>query len=355
MPAASIVQNARVAVPRAVADVMELIPPDVERVLGPGVVGVTPMSYDDRPFSHLARASVTYADDRPATAIYLKIFKAGGPDRIAKMRARTAHEFETTARTFAHLSGRSGLGVVRPVSCYPQHLAIVTEETPGATLLARLERDAAGFPSEETLGRLDVILSRTGQWLRAFQSMPMQPGATSEGLADYIDVRLRRLVNLPAAKVTADDRSAILEHVNRLDASVRNDCRVAVHADFAPGNVLVAGDRVVVLDFAMAATGDPLLDIARLYMQVDLLRLKPQFRARTIRRALSNLLRGYDPTLDSATPAFRLQLLRHHVNHLNTLAAGTARFPSSAYNAYVRRFHRRWMAEEVATGARGRS
>jgi hypothetical protein len=86
-------------------------------------------------------------------------------------------------------------------------------------------------------------------------------------------------------------------------------------------------------------------------MQIDLLRLKPQFRGRTIRRILSQLLRGYDPSLDERSPEFRLQLLRHHVNHLNTLAAETARFPTSAYNAYVRRFHRRWIAREIASAA----
>jgi hypothetical protein len=350
----SILEPAKVALPEAVAVLLPRVSQDIERVLGPGVVRVTPLSYDDRRFSRLVRAAVSFADGRPATAVYLKIFKVPRAEDLARMQSRVAHEFATTRRAFEHLSKHPHLGAVYPIACYPEHLAIVTEETPGHTLLSRLVRDAAGFPQEETLTRLDSVLARTGQWIRAFQTMPVEPAVpANERLADYIDIRLRRLVELPAAKFSAPDRAAVLEHVNRLEQPVGSDRQVPVHADLAPANVLISGERIVVLDFAMSAVGHPLLDLARLYMQIDLLRIKPRYRSRTIRRIQASLLRGFDPSLDDRAPAFRLRLLRYHVNHLNTLAAATGRFPASAYNSYVRRFHRRWIANEVASADRG--
>jgi aminoglycoside phosphotransferase (APT) family kinase protein len=198
------------------------------------------------------------------------------------------------------------------------------------------------------------VLARTGEWIRAFQTMPVEPAQpANERLADYIDIRLRRLVELPAAKFSAADRAAVLEHVHRLELPAGSEQQVPVHADLAPANVLVSGERVVVLDFAMASVGGPLLDLARLYMQIDLLRIKPRYRTSTIRRIQASLLRGFDPALHDSAPAFRLLLLRYHVNHLNTLAADTGRFPASAYNSYVRRFHRRLNANEIAAAKRG--
>jgi len=123
---------------------------------------------------------------------------------------------------------------------------------------------------------------------------------------------------------------------------------VAIHADLAPGNVLVDDGRVVVLDFAMAGRGSYLHDISRLFLQLDVLRAKPQFRAPVVACLQNGLLRGLDPALTAAHPLFRYLLMLHRVNHLGTLSLSRERFPASVLNARVRRLHRAWIERELA-------
>jgi Ser/Thr protein kinase RdoA (MazF antagonist) len=147
----------------------------------------------------------------------------------------------------------------------------------------------------------------------------------------------------------------VLAHIDALVSLVSSSdlADVLVHADLAPGNVLIAGRRVVVLDFAMTHRGSLMQDISRLYVQMDLMRAKPQFRRQVIHALQKALLRGFDPGLTKERPLFRLMLLRHHVNHLLTLNVRRERFPAAVYNAHLRRLHRQWIARELSHGVRG--
>jgi hypothetical protein len=266
------------------------------------------------------------------------------------MRARVEHDFVSTRRVFNHMSRWPELGVVRPIACYPEHLAIVTEESTGETLLAVLERMAVGFPSRHQMQRLCEITARSGAWLRAFQTLDTVGDSSSiNGMRDYIDLRLQRLVAARAARFTERDRQRVIARVERLEAEVQpaDQNPVAIHADMAPANILVDGERIVVLDFAMASRGAIYHDLARLYLQIDLLRIKPQYRSGVIQCVQRALLHGFEPSLTSEHPLFRLLLMRHHVNHLTTLSLGGERFPSNIYNWYVRRHHRQWIEQEL--------
>jgi aminoglycoside phosphotransferase (APT) family kinase protein len=125
---------------------------------------------------------------------------------------------------------------------------------------------------------------------------------------------------------------------------------VTVHADLSPSNVMVSNGRIVILDFAMSRLGHPLQDVARLYAQLELLAMKPQFRRRDVAVLQQALLRGFDPSLDPADAAFRLQMLAQHVNHLASLSTRKRKGLESIYNAFVRRQHVSWLEREVTSG-----
>jgi hypothetical protein len=98
----------------------------------------------------------------------------------------------------------------------------------------------------------------------------------------------------------------------------------------------------------MTHRGSLMQDISRLYVQLDLMRAKPQFRPTVIRELQDALLRGFDPELTAARPLFRIMLLRHHLNHLVTLVVRREKLPAALYNAHLRAVHRRWIAAEVS-------
>jgi hypothetical protein len=122
---------------------------------------------------------------------------------------------------------------------------------------------------------------------------------------------------------------------------------VALHADLATTNILVAGTRVTVLDFAMATRGSYLHDISRLSMQIGMLRAKPHYRPAVIERLQLALLRGLDPVANTSHPLFRFLSILHHVNHFGTLSLKPEPFPGRIFSWRVRRIHRAWLEREM--------
>ncbi len=346
------------AVPAVFDTVLARFVADAPTVFGAGV-RLEPVAFELRPFSHLLRIAIVAQDDvTPARHCFLKIFKPKAvPDGEAQMRRRVEHDFATTRRIHDALAEFPRFGAVRPLACYGEHLAVVTEESVGETLLARLEARAAWFPSEHAVGDLCETMRAAGGWLQAFQTIdPGEERIDLDDIRDYIDLRLRRLVAAGSPVVTTAARDRLLEHITRLSAAIPQEAlrSVVVHADLAPGNVLVSGERIVVLDFAMTTRGTRLHDLTRLYLQTDLLRAKPQFRPVVLSRLLQALLEGFEPGLTAQEPLFRLLSLLHRVNHLATLTLNPARFPTNLYNRRLRRLHATWLLGESCSETPGR-
>ena len=218
------------------------------------------------------------------------------------------------------------------------------------TLLSALQANGSWFPQDATIVELCRTLTTVGRWIRIFQAVEPATGEQSvEEIRDYVDVRLRRLVECRAAGFTPRDRDRVLAHVGELGAqlSERDRRNVAIHADMSIGNVLVSGRGVTVLDFAMATAGHRLHDLTRLYMQLDMLLLKPRFRAAMVARLQQSLIEGFDTSVNPASPAFRLMSLIHRINNLTTASVTPARLPASVYNRLVARRHRRWLEHEL--------
>ncbi len=317
---------------------------------------LVPRRYEERPFSHVLRVAVHEREiSQPASHAFVKIFKAFPHDGgVGKMATRVSHDFDTTSRIHAAMSRYADIGVVRPLACYVDQLAVVTEESPGVTLQVHLESEAAWRPSRAALGRLQDTMARVGRWVRAFQEIDRLDARVAPGeLTGYLDLRLARLVGTRQAHFSQGDRERVLRHVESLLSSVSPESlrEVLVHADLIPANVLVSTERVVVLDLAMTHRGTRLQDLARMHFQMDLMTAKPHFLVRTIRRLQQALLDGFEAGLTDRDPLFRLLLLMQRVNHLGSLAIRPAGFPASLYNRHVRRLHRRWLDRELRVAA----
>lgn len=310
---------------------------------------LVPLAYEERPFSHLLRVAVCrHSTDRPDLHVFIKIFKAKSNDGLENMRQRVVHDFHASQRFSAAMPHGPQFAVVRPVACYQEHLAIVTEQAHGDTLVAYLESRARWFPRQTTRRELTDTLSRIGRWLLFFQAIePVEGRVSLRDLREYVDLRLRRLT---AHRVFSPlQRQRILDRLDTLSLQVpaAHLASVPVHGDFAPGNILVSQDSIAVLDLAMIQRGSSLHDISRLYLQLDALQAKPHFRRAVVEILQSALLRGFDETLTPARPLFRYLLMLHRINHLGTLALNAEPFPASALSRRVRRIHLRWIEREL--------
>lgn len=346
-----------IATPPAVFDpILDRLHADASRHFGVPELRFEPVAYDDREFSHLLRLAVyRNSESSPLSHLFVKV----GKRKVVEGGSNTQHDrvirdFETTRRAYDSMRPYTDLGVVPPVACYPEYLAIVTEQVNGPTLQAHLARRAAWFPSDDKMTSLTGLLENTGRWIRVFQqSMPQSGEVDLAKFRDYVDHRLKKLVAAPFARFTEADRQTALQRVADLSRLVtRAELReVPTHSDLALGNILVDGTRIVVLDFAMAKTGCRLADLTRLFVQIDVLAVKPHIRSRVVSHLQRALLRGYDAELSDADPLFRLFLLRHRINHLVTLRFERSSGLSAAYSRVVCRDHERWLRRELGTDA----
>jgi aminoglycoside phosphotransferase (APT) family kinase protein len=341
---------------RGAVDVFAAVLPKLQRdtalAFGLERVDLIPLRYDERPFSHVLRVAVQAPlQSRPVTHLYVKITK---PTALAgdrhRLRERVAHDFETTRRVHDAMAHLSEAGAVRAVACYPDDLALATEEVKGPTLLEYLQQHVTWFPGRTVTTAAKRTISHVGSWIRCFQSvLPASGSEHIPRLIEYVDHRLQRLVNTFGSRFTAADREAVLTLLSRLgdQISPADLHTTATHSDMAIGNILVSGERIVVLDFAMAGVGTRLHDITRLYSQLELLCLKPQFRRAVIAPLQAALLKGFDASLTPEHPLFRFSMVLHRVNHLVMVTLNRAGMAESLYNTLVARAHRRWLQQQV--------
>jgi tRNA A-37 threonylcarbamoyl transferase component Bud32 len=330
---------------------------DIVGRYGPSPLRLVPCESHDRPSSSILLVRVCADDERPLTHLFVKVFKSkvipnAGPDA---MRERVEHDFEATRRTYAAMAGHEELGVVPPVACYPDLLALVTEQVNGEHLIEHLQRHAGWLPTDQTLSELRQTMARVGQWVRVFQQVsPTGAIGSIQELRQYIDIRLERLVRDSRGKFSEADRHQVLHHIDAVGATVAPEelRQVTVHSDLSLGNVLVSNGRIVVLDFAMTRLENWLHDITKVFVRVGLLALKPKFTVRVVRDLQASLLRGFDPSLSTAHPLFRLSVLQHRILHLLALYQQPQSGFQAAFDLLVRSHHWRWLRAELATEIR---
>jgi aminoglycoside phosphotransferase (APT) family kinase protein len=290
-----------------------------ERYFGDAGAAIEPVARLDRPFSALLRLRVTAAGR--GSHVFLKIYKPRpmvAYERPMDMARMVEDEFRTTLRLHTALAARPGLSAPRPISVFPEHMAIVTEEVVGTSFDRVLRAEGWGMrPSP----MLDAIAARIGAWIREYQRVVGASGVLS--LADqreYVDERLRHIT---PRILSAEDRARALGLFDTLAADVSpvDQPLVAIHADLCPGNILVtAGGGVSVLDFAMVQSGTRYHDVAHLFMHLERLKGRPRLRSAfvsTLQAALLRACHGLGPQPD---PVFRLMLLQHAVCHVTQLA-----------------------------------
>ncbi len=309
-----------------------------------------------RPYSDVARVACVAGGQ--TTRVYVKVFRPRQPgaDELAFMARRVASDFAMTMRLYEHMAAHPELSVPRPVACYPDLLALVTEAVEGLSLSDVIERDARFRVPPSRREPLEAALRRVARWLHVFQAAaPQDESLSLAEYCDYIDIRLRRLVAHRAFPFTDADRQVVLDGIAHQWARIPELAlrRVLVHADLAPGNVLVRPDGVAVIDFAMSSTGSRLHDITHLFLQLDLLRAKPVFRPATVSALQQALLEAFDPGLTPSDPLFQLMLLQHVVCHASGLLHRPAGWLSRLYNRWVVRRHAAHLTAFMATAREG--
>jgi hypothetical protein len=318
-----------------------------------------------RPYSQVYRIQLlsnpAHANAAPPRFIYAKIMTPGEKFQAdpEKYTNRLATEFLAARRLSEALSKTNEYTVVKPVAYYPELLTMVTVEAPGESLSGLIQREGKLTPAIDKMEQLAKHCRRAGLALAAIQKVTMnETRFDPASLAEYIDVRLHRLMESDSVPFTAADRQQILrflaEAIPAIPAAQLVQC--GCHSDYAPFNVLAAPEKITVVDFTMFKVGSVYNDLTYFYHRLEGYLHKPIYRPATIRRMQEAFLQGYveangRPTWRAESDLlFKVFWIRHVVNNYSAIMRQrvviTGRhlsLPARLFNRYV--FHRytRWL------------
>jgi hypothetical protein len=319
-----------------------------------------------RPYSNVYRLQL--AERSPAAPprfIYAKLLsrRATFQSHPEKYVARLAAEFAIGRRLHAALGNAEEFGIVKPVAYYPEDLAMVTEEAPGAPLSNVITRHARLWPSAAKLDQLATHCRRAGQALAAIQQATREVSRYDPAeLIEYIDVRMQRLLESGRVPFSAADRRQILRFLEAAIAAVPLEqlglC--GCHSDYAPFNVLAAAEKITVADFTMFKPGSVYNDLTYFYHRLEGYLHKPVYRPQTIARLQEEFLRGYTAARGHDGHArhiaddllFKVFWIKHVVNNYSAIMrqrvvikGNKLSLPAQLFNQHVFRRYNRWLNE----------
>jgi len=275
----------------------------------------------ERTFSLVARCEVHGSEGM--RAVYIKIARPAANKSAEENIAAIQQNYEVLKHWHDLFSPSGNYHVVRPVLAIPEKMIEVSEEAAGESLYDLVHAGAPWFPSAAQLEKLELALYHVGGWLRYKQGVAAHPNEfySIDDLLAYIDLRLQLLSDDPRRRFPDHYRDRILRFIdeNRLYIRPEEQLVADSHSDFNPGNVLVDGDRVTVLDFGRYVKDSYIVDVSKLYHQLSLWSFKPQYRTAIIKTLQAALLRGFGDEHIESTLMFRFFYLRHTVTHLMTV------------------------------------
>ena len=280
--------------------------------------GVECLTTVTRTFSHVARCRVS--GTRSRVMVYAKIYRKGLEDPQNWSDEEMFHEQEKMSYWYELFKGNETFGVVRPLGVIPELKMGLTQESQGKVLEELIANKLSLFPGRSAIRELEEALFAVGQWLKYKDEVltPVPGRYPMEELFEYVDLRLRLLVEEGAHGFDAARRREIMDFFRNNAAAIppKHLGMVYTHSDFNPGNILIDGKKVTVLDFGRKVEDSALLDMVKLCHQIFLFGCKPAYRQIHLERLQKSLLAGYGtPGLYQET-MFRFLFIRNILTHL---------------------------------------
>nr|HQU72927.1 phosphotransferase [Calditrichia bacterium] len=228
--------------------------------------GVECLTTVTRTFSHVARCRVS--GTRSRVMVYAKIYRKGLEDPQNWSDEEMFHEQEKMSYWYELFKGNETFGVVRPLGVIPELKMGLTQESQGKVLEELIANKLSLFPGRSAIRELEEALFAVGQWLKYKDEVltPVPGRYPMEELFEYVDLRLRLLVEEGAHGFDAARRREIMDFFRNNAAAIppKHLGMVYTHSDFNPGNILIDGKKVTVLDFGRKVEDSALLDMVKL-------------------------------------------------------------------------------------------
>ncbi len=291
-----------------------------------------------RPFSYISRTRIS--GDQGDRIVYVKLYRNRSNRTHERCMEKIVEDYRVARFWYDKFADSQQYQVVRPTMVIPEKYLFVTEESKGENLFNLILKNAKWMPSSANMDMLCKHLRNVGGWLGYKKTIMTDPADRYNlmDLKEYMDVRLKILLETPTIGIDEVYRKRILDFVDESVEQIPNsDLLMSTsHSDFNPGNILVNDATVTVLDFGRLVKECFLLDASKLHFQLWLLTLKPIYRPGTIRHLQSALWEGFgDPGIEQRM-IFRLIMIRNILTHLTGQSKfKNLSFKEKSYNRWV--------------------
>lgn len=243
-------------------------------------------------------------------------------------KARASHRPETTFRRQMALTAAGfgeesadGISVPDAIACFPDLNLWLQRKVEGRPLTQVLDQPGATAAVERTAAAACKV-HRCGVATKRVHSM-----------ADEIRILRERLPSVAGAEPRWASRiERLLLAGDRLAASVAAPAPTGIHRDFYPDQVIVAGERLFLIDFDLYCIGDPAVDIGNFlgHLVEQALRTKGDPAAYSELEAVfaGRFYALAGPETRHAVEAYRDLTLMRHI-HLSTLFEDRRPFTSA--------------------------
>lgn len=257
--------------------------------------------------------------------IYIKVHKEAenltNQAKRSELQQRVGASYENLSRVYASFKAFSGYSVIKPIACFPEWIALITEESPGIDLWTLIRKKAKFYPSKTNLHLLKKYCRACGKWLAIFQQITRRPDLDPcefDSFIETLDSSLSTLIHKQNSMFSNEFRQRIIGFCQQLILSIPDEDRMVsgLHYDFAPVNILIHEDKITVLDLEDLRNGVIYYDSIYFYYHLNLLLETPIYRPATVAKLQKAFIEGFGTLLDLSKNVVTLCLIHNVIDSL---------------------------------------
>ena len=263
------------------------------------------------------------------TYIWIKVQKSVGndtdPAKQLKIQQTVKVSYTNLQFLYEKFKAFPGYSVIKPIACFPEWFAWVTEESSGTDIWTLIRKKAKFYPSETDLHSLENYCYKCGRWLALFQQITRRPDLDPfefDAVLELLDDYLSRLVSRQNVTFSEELRRKIITYCQQLILLIPEEDRIVAgnHRDFAPGNILFHDDEIIVLDVEPEEYGTIYRDATYFFHYLIRLQEIPIYRAITITKLQQAFVQGFGTSLDPLKSVVTLYGIQNTLQTLLHLA-----------------------------------
>jgi hypothetical protein len=226
----------------------------------------------------------------------------------------------------------------------------MTEDAEGEELSAQIKQGAKHFSPDQTKSmELAKYCFSTGEWLKLFQSVTQTTRRIALRECGLLGSILNAFKRWNELGIDSRIQFHIIHYFERQISKLGREMieMSGQHGDFAPHNVIVNHEQIIVFDFPNYTNGPIYSDVARFYASLLTYTKNPLYNSKKINNLLNLFIEGYRKETDFSCEIFDLFVICSMVNSLTREDAlsGNTLF-HKCYRRLVISFYLQWFREK---------